>query len=309
MGKTEIMNRLTRTIGRTGLKLKKHSPEILLVTGVVGVVTSAVMACKATTKIDTILEESKDRVDIIHETVKDPEMQEKYTVEDSKKDLALVYTQTGLKLAKLYGPSIALGVASIGCILAGHNIIHKRNVALAAAYTAVDNTFKEYRGRVIDRFGKQLDRELRYNIRAEEIEEVSVDEKGKETIVKKTVEVVGPTGYSGYSIAFDDGNTGWDPDPEITKFFLVQQQNYANDKLRARGHLFLNEVYDMLGAPRTKAGAQVGWIYDEEHPLGDNYVDFGVFDIHKPKARDFTKGLEKVIILDFNVDGVILNHI
>lgn len=309
MGKTEIMNRLTRTIGRTGLKLKKHSPEILLVTGVVGVVTSAVMACKATTKIDTILEESKDRVDIIHETVKDPEMQEKYTVEDSKKDLALVYTQTGLKLAKLYGPSIALGVASIGCILAGHNIIHKRNVALAAAYTAVDNTFKEYRGRVIDRFGKQLDRELRYNIRAEEIEEVSVDEKGKETIVKKTVEVVDPTAYSAYSIAFDDGNVGWDKDPEITKFFLVQQQNYANDKLQARGHLFLNEVYDMLGVPHTKAGAQVGWIYDEEHPIGDNYVDFGIFDIHKPKARDFLNGRERVIILDFNVDGVILDHI
>lgn len=308
MSKVEIMNKMTRTLNRAGLQLKKHSPEMLIVAGVVGVVTSAVMACKATTKIDTILEESKEKIDTIHECVENPEMADKYTEEDSKKDLALVYVQTGVKLAKLYGPSLILGAASVGCILASHGIIHKRNAALAAAYTAVDNSFKDYRSRVIERFGKDLDRELKYNIKTEEVEEIVVDEDGKETVVKKTVEVAHP-GYSAYSIVFDDGNTGWDADPELTKFFLVQQQNYANDRLKARGHLFLNEVYDMLGAPRTKAGAQVGWIYDEKHPLGDNYVDFGMFDIHKPKACDFINGREKVIILDFNVDGVILDHI
>lgn len=308
MSKIEIMNKLTRVINRTGLNLQKHSPEILIAAGVVGVVTSAVMACKATTKIDTILGEAKEKIDTIHEFSENPEMQDKYTAEDGKKDMALVYTQTGLKLVKLYGPSLLLGVASIGCILASNGIIHKRNAALAAAYTAVDNSFKDYRGRVIERFGKELDRELKYNIKTEEIEEVIVDEDGKETVTKKTIEVANPN-YSAYSIVFDDGNTGWDPDPELTKFFLVQQQNYANDRLKARGHLFLNEVYDMLGVDRTKAGAQVGWIYNEEHPLGDNYVDFGMFDIHKPKACDFINGRERAIILDFNVDGVILNHI
>lgn len=311
MSKIEIMNKLTRTFSRAGLQLKKHSPEILIVTGVVGVVASAVMACKATTKIDTILEEAKEKVDTIHECAENPEMADKYTTEDSKKDLALVYTQTGLKLAKLYGPSLLLGAASIGCILASNNIIHKRNAALAAAYTAVDSSFKDYRGRVIERFGKELDRELKYNIKTEEIDEVVIDEEGNEAVVKKQIDVAGtdPTVYSPYSIVFDDGNTGWDKDPELTKFFLIQQQNYANDRLKARGHLFLNEVYDMLGAQRTKAGAQVGWIYDEKHPIGDNYVDFGIFDIHKPKARDFINGYERVIVLDFNVDGVILDHI
>lgn len=308
MSKIEIMNKMTRAVHRTGLKLKKHSPEILVVTGVIGAVTSAVMACKATTKIDTIIDEAKEKVETIHEVSQNPEMADKYTEEDSKKDLALVYVLTGVKLAKLYGPALALGAASVGCILASNNIIRKRNVALAAAYTAVDNSFKEYRGRVIERFGKELDRELKYNIKTEEIEEVVVDEKGKEKVVKKTIEVANP-GYSAYSIVFDDGNTGWDKDPELTKFFLVQQQNYANELLQARGHLFLNEVYDMLGADRTKAGAQVGWIYDEKHPIGDNYVDFGMFDIHKPKACDFVNGREKVIILDFNVDGVILDYI
>ena len=309
MNKTETMAKMTRTFNRTGLQLKKHSPEILLAAGVVGVVASGVMACKATLKVQEIVDDAKGKIDTIHEVSNDPSMAEKYTEEDSKKDLAIVYTQTAVKMIKLYGPSVALGVASLGCMIGSNRILNKRNVALAAAYTAVDKSFKEYRGRVIERFGKQIDKELRYNIKAQEIEEVSVDEKGKEVTKKSTVEVMDPNAYSPYSIVFDDGNTGWDPDPELTKYFLIQQQNWANDRLKAKGHLFLNEVYDMLGAKRTKAGAQVGWVYDEKNPIGDNYVDFGIFDIRSPKARDFVNGLEKVIVLDFNVDGVILDLI
>lgn len=309
MNKTEIMSTLTRTFNRTGLKIKKYSPEILLAAGTVGVVTSGVMACRATLKIDEVLDEAKDRIEKIHEVAENPEMKDKYTEEDSKKDLAITYTQAGVKLVKLYGPSVALGVISLGCMIGSNRILSKRNVALAAAYAAVDKSFKEYRGRVVERFGKQLDKELRYNLKAQEIEEVTVDKDGKEVVGKSTVEVMDPNNYSHYAIVFDDGNAGWDPDPERTKYFLIQQQNYANEMLKARGHLFLNEVYDMLGARRTKAGAQVGWIYDEKNALGDNYVDFGIFDTRSPKARDFVNGLEKVIVLDFNVDGVILDMI
>lgn len=309
MNKTEMMANLTRTFNRTGLKLKKHSPEILLAAGVVGVVASGVMACKATLKVEEIIDDAKHKIDTIHEVSADPTMAEKYSEEDSKKDLAIVYTQTAVKLVKLYGPSVALAGVSLGCMIGSNRILNKRNVALAAAYATVDKGFKEYRGRVIERFGKELDKELKYGIKAKEIEEVSVDEKGKEVSTKSTVEVMDPNSYSPYSIIFDDGNTGWDPDPELTKYFLIQQQNWANDRLKAKGHLFLNEVYDMLGAKRTKAGAQVGWVYDEKNPVGDNYVDFGIFDIYNPKSRDFVNGYEKVIVLDFNVDGVILDLI
>lgn len=309
MKKLGITKNMTRALNRAGLKLQKYSPEILMVAGVAGVVTSGVMACKATLKVTEVLDEAKKNIDTIHEVMETPEMKEKYTEEDGKKDLALVYVQTGVKLAKLYGPAIVLGAVSVGCMVGSNNILRKRNVALAAAYATVDRGFKEYRGRVIERFGKDLDRELRYNIKAKEIEAVSVNEDGTETTVTKTVEVMDPNHYSPYAIVFDDGNTGWDKDPELTKFFLIQQQNYANERLQSRGHLFLNEVYDMLGAKRTKVGAQVGWVYDEKHPIGDNFVDFGIFDIHNPKARDFVNGDERVIILDFNVDGVILDLI
>ena len=183
MNKTEIMNNLTRTFNRASLKLKKHSPEILVAAGIVGGVASAIMACKATTKLDAVLEESKENVDKIHGYVEENGYSEKYTAEDEKKDLMIVYAQSGIKVAKLYGPSIVLGALSITSILAGHNITRKRNVALAAAYTAIDKGFKEYRGRVVERFGKELDKELRYNVKAVEVEETVVDEKGKEKTV------------------------------------------------------------------------------------------------------------------------------
>lgn len=307
--KTEIMTKLTRTFNRTGLKLKKHSPEILLVAGAVGAVTSTVMACKATLKVNDVLEDTKQKIDTIHQVSSDPAMAEKYTEEDSKKDLAIVYTQTAVKFIKLYGPSVALGVVSLGCMIGSNRILNKRNAALAAAYAAVDKSFKDYRGRVVERFGKQLDKELRYNIKAQEVEEITTDDNGKEVVTKSTVEVADPNSYSPYAIVFDDGNEGWDPDPERSKFFLIQQQNWANERLKSRGHLFLNEVYDMLGARRTKAGAQVGWVYDETNCFGDNYVDFGIFDTTRSKARDFVNGYEKVIVLDFNVDGYILDLI
>ena len=311
MNKTEIISNLTRTLNRTCLKIKKHSPEILLAAGTVGVVVSGVMACKATLKVNEILDESKQQIDTIHSVAADPNMAEKYTAEDNKKDLAIVYTQTAVKMIKLYGPSVGLGVVSLGCMIGSNRILSKRNVALAAAYTAVDKSFKEYRSRVVERFGKQLDKELRYNIKAKEVEEVSKDENGHEVVKKEVVDVIDddPNTYSPYSIVFDDGNEGWDPDPERTKFFLIQQQNWANERLKAKGHLFLNEVYDMLGARRTKAGAQVGWVYDENNVVGDNYVDFGIFDTRRSKARDFVNGYEKVIVLDFNVDGYILDLI
>lgn len=307
--KTEIMTTLTRTFNRTGLKIKKHSPEILLATGTVGVVASTVMACKATLKVEGIVDEAKEKIDTIHQVAADPSMAEKYSEEDSKKDLAIVYTQTAVKFIKLYGPSVTIGVASLACMIGSNRILNKRNAALAAAYAAVDKSFKEYRGRVVERFGKQMDRELRYNIKAQEIEETAVDENGKETVAKKVVEVMDPNAYSQYAIVFDDGNEGWDPDPERSKFFLIQQQNWANERLKSRGHLFLNEVYDMLGARRTKAGAQVGWVYDEKNCEGDNFVDFGIFDTSRPKNRDFVNGIEKVVVLDFNVDGYILDMI
>lgn len=306
----EIINSVSYNAHRIGFKIKKASPEIMVAAGVVGVVTSTVMACKATTKVNDILEETRKQVDDVHNVLdSDVITEEEYNNDDAKKDLAIIYTQAGVKLIKLYAPSVIVGALSITGILASHKILKKRNVALTAAYATIDRSFKEYRGRVVERFGKELDRELRYNIKAQEIEEKTVDKDGNETIEKKTISVVDPNMYSDYARIFDNGSMGWTKDPEYNLMFLKLQQNQANDRLRAQGYLFLNDVYDMLGIPRTKAGQIVGWVYDEENPVGDNFVDFGIYDIYNEKACDFVNGRERSIVLDFNVDGNILDMI
>lgn len=312
MNKAEIVKTVSGKVGRAGLKLKKYSPEILVVVGVVGVVSSAVMACKATTKAGDILEEAREKLDNIHEAEELGKVRDvDYTLEDAKKDTTIVYVQTGLKFAKLYGPSVILGALSITSILASNNILRKRNVALGAAYAAIDKSFKEYRGRVVERFGDAVDRELKYNIKAQKIDDIEVDpETGKEKKVKKTINVVGSDlECSPYAKFFDEGSEYYEKDPERNLFFLRAEQNYANDKLRARGYLTLNEVYERLGIPTTKAGQIVGWVYDLDKPNGDNYVDFGIYDIYREKNRDFVNGYERSILLDFNVDGDILDLI
>lgn len=302
---TSIVNKASTMLHKTGFKLKKHSPEILAVTGVFGIVTSAVLACKATTKLSTILDEAKETIDKIHEVAEDPQMEGKYSPEDAKKDLTIVYAQTGVKLVKLYAPAVVLGAASLTAILAGHQILRKRNIALAAAYKTLDNSYKRYRNNVVERFGDVVDKELKNGIKVKKVEETVTDpETGKEKKVKSTVQVTDIDGYSEYARFFDDGCKGWEKDAEMNLAFLRAQQQYANDLLVSRGYLFLNEVYNMLGIPITKAGQVIGWVYDSENPgTFNNYVDFGMYDVSKPKARDFVNGYEKVILLDFNVDG------
>lgn len=307
--KKDILNNLTRKINKVGFKIKKHSPEILIVTGVVGTVASAVMACRATTKLSEVIEEQKEQIYQIHDYVETHGYSEKYSEEDSKKDLVIVYTQTAVKLVKLYAPSVILGTLSIGAMLTSNNILRKRNVALAAAYTAIDKSFKNYRNNVVERFGEEVDHELRYNIKAKEFEETVVDENGNETTVKNEVEVVDPNSISDFARFFDDGCNGWTKDPNTNLAYLKNQQRYANDVLKTKGHLFLNEVYDMLGIPRCPAGQVVGWIYDDNNPVGDNFVDFGIYDASKESNRNFVNGYERTILLDFNVDGNIMNLI
>ena len=299
---------LTNTFSRIGFKLKQRSPEILVAAGVVGIVSSMVLACKASTKVHDILEDTKEQLGQVKHVLEDENFsKETYSEEDAKKDTTIIYAQTGIKFIKLYGPAIILGSLSIASILTSHNILRKRNIALAAAYTVVDKSFKDYRSRVIERFGEELDHELKYNIKAKEIEEVTVDAKGKEKTKKTTISVVNNDGYSDYARFFDDGCTGWTKDAELNLVFLRQQQDHANEMLKSRGHLFLNDVYYMLGIPKTKAGQVVGWVYDEKNPVGDNFVDFGIYDSHREVNRDFVNGYERTILLDFNVDGPIVD--
>lgn len=308
----KLSEKMGRAFSKTKLNIKKHSPEILMIGGAIGVVSSAIMACRATTKLSKVMDEHKATVKQIRHVANNPEVVDgKYDKADAKKDMAMTYAQTSLKLARLYAPSVILGSLSLTCMITSNNILRNRNAAIAAAYAAVDKGFKNYRNNVIERFGEEVDRELKYNIKAKKIEEVEKDADGKEKKVKKTVNVATGDITSPYAKFYDCGCDNWQKDADHNLWYLRQQQNYANEKLKAQGYLFLNDVYDMLGINRTKAGQVVGWIYDDKNPAhtGNNYVDFGIYNINYEPNRDFVNGIEPTILLDFNVDGPILDLI
>lgn len=291
--------------------LSKNSSGIFLIIGIGGVIASTVMACNASRKVDFIIDTAKDRLDDINEALETHP--EQYKKEDQVKDLAITYAQTGVEFIKLYGPSVVLGVSSIACIVGSHNILKKenliltrKNAALVAAYNLLDRGFKDYRGRVREEFGEQKDYELRHGVKSEVVEAVEVNpETGKTKKTKKSV-VKKPASESIYARFFDELSTEWMDNAEYNLLVIKNKQDMANDILHSRGHLFLNEVYEMLGIPHSKAGAIVGWTIS---PTSDNYVDFGLFEGKSEQVRAFINGYEKAILLDFNVDGPIFEQL
>lgn len=296
---------------KCAFEIKKHSPEILIVTGIVGVVTSTVMACRATRKLDPVLEKHRKNLNEVHKKYADENgvvCAHSQTFE-AKKDTIIVYAKTSVEIVKLYGPSAAVGVLSLTGMVASNNILRKRNMALAAAYAALDQGFREYRGRVATKYGDEAERELRYDLHQEKITVEETDEDGKKKKVKQSVAVAGngmPSIYARY-FAYGDAK-GAEPNEDYNLFFLKAQQSLANNMLRVKQHLFLNEVYDMLGFEPSIAGQSVGWVYDKERDdHGDNFVDFGIQEVWRRRSDD-PNDLEKVFLLDFNVDGNIMAH-
>lgn len=287
-----IPNGLSRQLSRQVLTIQKKSPTLLFAAGVAGVVVSTVLACRATLKLDELMAETEDALN----TARNLE-EGKYSDKDRHKDVTYVYVRTAVKVSKLYGPSVVLGAASVAALTGSHHILSKRNAALTAAYATLQKGFDEYRQRVIDEFGEDEERKLRYQIK-------DVEEKG--TDGKKELKQKATAGSSIYARFFDTNNRNWNPNSEYNLIFLRAQQNYLNDLLRSRGHVFLNDVYDGLGLDRSTEGAVVGWLWDAE---GDNYIDFGVFS--EPACErfyDFVVGHEG-IWLDFNVDGIVYDKI
>ena len=315
MNFANIGKTLTKVAGRSSLVVTKYSPEILLVGGVVGVVLSTVMACKATLSAEDVLDEHALKTEKIAkswELVERGEISsERYTEKQHQKDLTVVYVQTGVNFVKLYGPAVTLGMASIACIVCSHGIMKKRNVALVAAYKAVEESFSAYRKRVVEEYGEEKDYMFKHNLRAEEVTEAAyTDADGvKHKAEKKTILVPnGENQPSMYARFFDESCQQWTKDPQYNYMFLSATQKYYNQMLQARGHVFLNEVYNALGMPHTPAGAAVGWVLGKDG--GDNYIDFGIFDrAGNPQVRAFVNGNERNILLDFNVDGPIWNLI
>lgn len=287
---------ISRGVGRSALVLKKQSPNILFGAGIAGVVTSGVLACRATLKLSETLDEIDHDVKQVKGIKVDVDNGEAngYPVEQVNKDLAYVYAKAGVSVARLYGPSVVVGLVSVAALTGSHVQLTRRNTAVMAAYATLERAYNEYRERVRKAIGENHEMDLYLGLGPEEKD----GPKGP-----TLVGAVTPGEWSAYARFFDEASGVWRKDPELNRMFLQGQQNYANNVLSMRGHLFLNEVYDWLDIERTTEGSVVGWIFNGD---GDNYVDFGIFDAYN---TGFIQGHEPRILLDFNVDGIIYDKI
>lgn len=288
---------LTRTFGRSLLQVQKYSPEILTAVGIVGVISAGVLASRATLKLSPILEQKRTDVEIITELFEDESAEVKYPEEVRNKDVAKVYIRTSLEVVKLYGPAITLGALSILSIVSAHGIMRRRNVALVAAYKTIESAFSEYRRRVAEEIGEEKELLISRNVYEEMVQD---EESGKDVPM-----ALAHLGHSPYAKFFDELSGQWRKNADYNLMFVRSQETIFNDLLHSRGHVFLNEVYDAFDIPRTAAGQQVGWVRGN----GDDFIDFGVYDLSNEDKRAFVNGFERSILLDFNVDGVILDLI
>ena len=285
-----IPQALTQKCGRQVLTIQKNSPRILFVAGIVGVVGTTILACRATLKLEKTLKELETDVDSV---------KTKYTntgnmIGNQRRDMAVVYSKGSLKLVKLYAPAIILGGISISALTNSHITLTRRNAGLTAAYSALSASFDSYRERVRKEVGEEKEVDIYRGIVTEKM---AIN--GKTELVR----MADPNKMSPYARFFDEYNVNWEKNPEFNRLFIQCQQNYVNHLLHARGHVFLNEVYDQLGMPRSQAGQVVGWVLNQG---GDNFIDFGIFEVAN---SGFVNGWERSILLDFNVDGVVFDKI
>ena len=307
---SKVSTSAAKFAGKAEFTIKKNSPEILLGAGIVGFVGTVVLACRATCRADEVLEFHRRKIKDIEDAKEiadaDPEGEMSYDIEIYRQDKAIRYLKTTGSLAKLYAPTVAVGALSLACILTSRNIMQKRYLGVVAAYNGLSAAFEEYRKRVRDEYGEGLDKHFRYGTTYEELP--VYDENGKKTKEKEQVEKTetGMVMQTDDSCRFfDSSNPNWDKNPAFSMMWLRGQQNILNDILHTRGHVFLNEVYDALGFPHTPQGAVLGWIDGE----GDNCIDFGLYDQNKENVRRFVNGVDNVIMLEFNHDGVIWDRI
>ena len=291
---------LRKSFKKAQLTVRKHSPEILMVAGVIGTVAGAVMACKETLELEDVLDECK------HEKMELEEqyaMSEEYSEDALKKDQVKLTIKQAVKIVKLYAPSVIMEVTSIGVIFASNDIMRKRNASMAAAYATLNSMYKRYRQNVIESYGEEVDKDMRFGVKHEKVTEI--DEDGNKVKIDARIVDLDNTALaiSDYSRFFQMGCKGFDASSgRYNLLYLKGIQAMFNNKLIADGYVMLNDVYRELGFDTIPEGWSIGWVYDETNPIGDNYIDFGLYEARNKNQRA-VNDWEPVILMDFNVDG------
>ena len=297
-----IPKSLTRLKFRSVLKARKNSPTILVVGGVVGLGVTAILAAKATPKATKVVAEHKAQRTQIGD-IPSKGAVTKAERKDVQVQVLELYYNTSLELTKVYGPCLVLGTVSAASILYGHNILRGRHAATMAAYSGLVEQFSSYRGRVRQTLGEKAEREIFNGAHGEYVEDPNHPGEYK-------MEPVYPDGDlapSSKHVWFDEKNPYFKKDPEVNMMHLNAVQMHMNQLLNVKGHLFLNEVKDALGMPRTSDGQILGWVFGAG--TGDDFIDFGHTTNTDPQTMAFKNGEVPEVMLNFNVDGVVYDLI
>lgn len=302
--KGKILDKVGKLKMFTGMKVEAYRPEIFLGIGLGLLGIGVVEACKSTLDAEEVIEPTIEDIYDIKEDYK----AELITDDEYKKSLATAYFEASKGILKVYFKAGFFIIAGAGCILHSQGIIREENLQLIAACNLLNDGFMDYRKNVINELGEEADNRFLHGLHKEkQIDLMTVDEEGN--IVKekvKNAEVLNAyKTYSPYSRFFDETSDAWSPSAEYNKTYILTQEKNANDKLRIRGWITLAEVYEMLGFDATEASLAVGWVLGN----GENEVKFNIFDVNNPATRRFVNGYEPSILLDFNVDGVILDKL
>ena len=289
------------------MKIEKHSPAILFGVGCVGVVATAVAAFKAYPRAQEVVAKHHTGMDMANEAADVAKPEDHYDIRVEK---LRVCAETVKDMAITMAPTVALAAGTIVSFGVAFKVLNNRYLGAVAWGNAIADSFALYRSRVKDEFGEEMDQHFRYGTEATVTHKTGEDENGKyrdDGVELKDgddakIENLGDSDYARY---FDASNDNWDPNPTFNLMFLRAQEKMANDKLHAQGHLFLNDVYDMLGFKDTPVGAVVGWVKG----IGDDFVDFGLGRRDAEAVRTFINGDNNVVPLDFNVSGVIWDKI
>lgn len=279
--KSSVEQTAKRFAGAAELLARKHGPVILTGCGIAGFLTTNILVARAALKA----QEPVSKLRLKFGRLPDMTPKERKEIrEDVGRDV--------LAIAKIYAPAVAAGSVSVFCLVAGHGMMRQRQAALMAAYSAVQQAYEAYRERVRKEIGGEKELELYQGVAVRD-----PAEPGLPCEIDYDDRLPSP-----YARFFDQMSPNWKKTPEYNLLFVHQMQQHANDRLRAYGFLFLNEVYEDLGIPRSQLGQLVGWKLGNG---GDDFVTFGIHDIFDDNARAFVNGVEGVILLDFNVDGPI----
>ena len=235
--------KLTKFIKTTKGYLGKHSPEILTGIGIAGMVTSTVLAVKATPKAIILIEDEKERQnkELMTEAIANEWENCKYV--DKLKPLEVI------KVAwKPYVPAVALSVASITCLIGASAVNYKRNAALATAYAISEKALTTYRDKVIETIGEKKEKEIRGKIAQDEVNNKPVS--NSQVIITSKGNTLCMDSISGRYFKSD--------------IDIIQKKvNELNRQMLHQNYISLDEFYYEIGLEPTKNASRLGWNLDD----------------------------------------------